>query len=302
MATSKTQKSKTTSTRYDKPAQSGGNKMRLLIGALALTGANTVYQMMPDWVKEPVEDSVMNAAGLVKRTPSPDEMTARLEKISFKFENASSPRILGTATQPADLKFSGMLDHWYGMMGRHESLMQDDDNRAAYNTWMSQFDHLKNKSIAEKAQAVDAAIDKAITYKNDDVVYQRGDYWATPMQTIANKSGDCDDFTILKYYTLRHLGVPADRMYAAAVGSEGGKLDHMTLLVNTSEEGVLKSAWGWAAQKFTGGEKPVDFVILDNDSSELGKLVEQKDSRYKPYAAMNEKGFWAVPNAKGLGW
>lgn len=37
------------------------------------------------------------------------------------------------------------------------------------------------------------------------------DYWATPKEFIVHGSGDCEDFVIAKYFTLKELGVnPAD--------------------------------------------------------------------------------------------
>lgn len=39
------------------------------------------------------------------------------------------------------------------------------------------------------------------------------DYWATPKEFIVRGSGDCEDFVIAKYYTLKALGVnPSDMM------------------------------------------------------------------------------------------
>ena len=38
------------------------------------------------------------------------------------------------------------------------------------------------------------------------------DYWATPIEFLSTDGGDCEDFSIAKYFTLRALGVPDDRL------------------------------------------------------------------------------------------
>ncbi len=47
-------------------------------------------------------------------------------------------------------------------------------------------------------------------YRTDMEVWGVEDYWATPREFI-QKSGDCEDYSITKYYALRELGIdPAD--------------------------------------------------------------------------------------------
>lgn len=38
------------------------------------------------------------------------------------------------------------------------------------------------------------------------------DYWATPIEFLATDGGDCEDFSIAKYFTLRALGVPDEKL------------------------------------------------------------------------------------------
>lgn len=40
----------------------------------------------------------------------------------------------------------------------------------------------------------------------------REDYWATPIEFLSTDGGDCEDYSIAKYFTLRALGVPDDRL------------------------------------------------------------------------------------------
>lgn len=38
------------------------------------------------------------------------------------------------------------------------------------------------------------------------------DYWATPLELVGTNGGDCEDFVIAKYFTLRELGVADERL------------------------------------------------------------------------------------------
>ena len=46
----------------------------------------------------------------------------------------------------------------------------------------------------------------------DDIdLWKQADYWATPLESMARGAGDCEDYTIAKYFTLRELGVAPHR-------------------------------------------------------------------------------------------
>ncbi len=47
-------------------------------------------------------------------------------------------------------------------------------------------------------------------YKTDEQNYGQRDYWAAPLEFL-RRSGDCEDYAIVKYVSLRQLGFAADR-------------------------------------------------------------------------------------------
>ncbi|RJG42045.1 transglutaminase-like cysteine peptidase [Motilimonas pumila] len=46
----------------------------------------------------------------------------------------------------------------------------------------------------------------------DHKLWGEEDYWATPVEFLAAGGGDCEDFSIAKYFTLLELGVPQDKL------------------------------------------------------------------------------------------
>ncbi|QOP44832.1 transglutaminase-like cysteine peptidase [Sulfurimonas paralvinellae] len=71
-----------------------------------------------------------------------------------------------------------------------------------------------------------------IHYKSDKQLYGVSDYWATLYEFIGKNAGDCEDYTIAKYYILKELGIDPKRMKFAYViykDRRGRKISHMVL-------------------------------------------------------------------------
>ena len=54
-------------------------------------------------------------------------------------------------------------------------------------------------------------------------------YWATPIEFIGVNGGDCEDYSIAKYYTLLELGVPDEKMRITMVKAIRLNQYHMVL-------------------------------------------------------------------------
>ena len=65
---------------------------------------------------------------------------------------------------------------------------------------------------------VNAYINKIMPYRTDDVVYGRSDYWATPSEFLTN-TGDCEDYSIIKYVSLLELGFDENRLAKSSITS-----------------------------------------------------------------------------------
>lgn len=79
-------------------------------------------------------------------------------------------------------------------------------------------------SIVEE---VNRRVNRDIRYSDDMSLYGVREYWATPTETLKAKAGDCDDYAILKYYTLKPYIKEGELWYA--FGSFKG-ITHLFLL------------------------------------------------------------------------
>ena len=68
--------------------------------------------------------------------------------------------------------------------------------------------------LSERAKVwqVNAFFNQKIRYEEDIVLWGQDDYWATPLETLSQGRGDCEDYAIAKYFTLLELGIPSARM------------------------------------------------------------------------------------------
>ncbi|WP_321777784.1 transglutaminase-like cysteine peptidase [Sulfurimonas sp.] len=51
----------------------------------------------------------------------------------------------------------------------------------------------------------------------DDVIQKQEDYWASPKEFLITGYGDCEDYVIIKYFTLLKLGFDKDKLYFTTV-------------------------------------------------------------------------------------
>ncbi len=72
----------------------------------------------------------------------------------------------------------------------------------------------------QQLEAVNRQFNRQVRFTDDSALWQRRDYWATPVETLAKGAGDCEDFALAKYFTLLQLGVEPSKLritYARAL-------------------------------------------------------------------------------------
>jgi predicted transglutaminase-like cysteine proteinase len=97
------------------------------------------------------------------------------------------------------------------------------------------------------------------------------DYWATPVELMITNAGDCEDFSIAKYQTLRSMGVPDEQLRIMYVKALELNQAHMVL------------AWY--------PRPDADPLILDNLTNDI-KLASRR-SDLEPVYSFNGSGLWS---------
>jgi predicted transglutaminase-like cysteine proteinase len=117
-----------------------------------------------------------------------------------------------------------------------------------------------------------------IPWLTDDEHWGQADYWATPLEMIGTHGGDCEDYSISKYFTLLELKVPKERLLITYVRAPALKQTHMVLAYYPTPS--------------------ADPLILDNDNQTIMRGSERTD--LIPVYSFNGDGLWlAVQRSLG---
>jgi len=86
----------------------------------------------------------------------------------------------------------------------------------------------RDKSDAEKLKAVNDFYNR-VPYASDMQTWGVQDYWARPSELLTRDRGDCEDYVIAKFFTLKRLGVADDKLYFTYVKALKLNQAHMVL-------------------------------------------------------------------------
>lgn len=82
---------------------------------------------------------------------------------------------------------------------------------------------------AQKLERVNQFFNQRVRYGEDLQVWGRLDYWASPLETLERGAGDCEDFAIAKYFTLRLLGISESNLRLIYTTLDATRQAHMVL-------------------------------------------------------------------------
>ncbi len=128
----------------------------------------------------------------------------------------------------------------------------------------------QNKSESDKLKLTNDFFNNQLRWVSDKKLYKKKDYWATPMETLLRSAGDCEDFTIIKYFTLVSLGIPIKRLKLTYVKAITLNQAHMVLTYSKTKRTVP--------------------LVLDNLNKKILPASKRKD--LKPVYSFNGEGLW----------
>lgn len=96
---------------------------------------------------------------------------------------------------------------------------------ARFNGWQSMLQTVRSGSDAERLKRINDFFNRQIRFGEDSAIWNQPDYWATPLETLGLGSGDCEDFSIAKYYSLKEAGVSPEKLRLIYVRAKIGSSD-----------------------------------------------------------------------------
>ncbi|MGU3522337.1 cysteine protease LapG [Enterobacteriaceae bacterium C23F] len=162
--------------------------------------------------------------------------------------NRLSQKLYGPALPAAQQN----IDAWAALVQRHA---QDD--------------------IRQKLTQANQFFNARIRFRDDKAVWQQNDYWATPVELLRKGAGDCEDFALAKYFTLRAMGVPVEQLRMTYVKSLTLNQAHMVLTWYATPDAVP--------------------LVLDNLQDAIVPATQRQD--LLPVYSFNGQGLWLARQA-----
>jgi predicted transglutaminase-like cysteine proteinase len=142
--------------------------------------------------------------------------------------------------------------------------------------WSEMLQAERNLPEQEQLIAVNRFFNQQLDFQDDARIWRQTDYWATPVEALIKAAGDCEDYALAKYFSLRQLGIPSDKLRITYVKALKQNQAHMVLTYYSSP-----------------GAEP---LVLDNLIGEIRPASQRKD--LLPVYAFNAEGLY-LPGKPG---
>jgi predicted transglutaminase-like cysteine proteinase len=149
---------------------------------------------------------------------------------------------------------------------------------AVVRDWNNALTVFQGGSEQQKLRDVNDYFNRKVRFDSDQAVWGVIDYWATPIEMLMKGAGDCEDYAIGKYFSLKFLGVAPEKLrltyVKARIGGPSSNLlqAHMVLTYYATPD--------------------AEPVVLDNLVSEIRPASRRND--LIPIFSFNSEGVWAA--------
>jgi predicted transglutaminase-like cysteine proteinase len=143
---------------------------------------------------------------------------------------------------------------------------------ARFTSWEELIYKDKSPSDREKLKKVNDFYNSRIIFVNDIDLWKVQDYWATPIEFLCKNAGDCEDYAIAKFFTLKAMGVAEDKLNIAYVKALQYNIAHMVLTYYSEP-----------------GAEP---LVLDNLIDSIEPASKRTD--LMPVFSFNSAGLWTA--------
>jgi len=143
--------------------------------------------------------------------------------------------------------------------------------------WDKMLEDAKGEKRVKQLKKVNDFFNR-MRYLTDNIVWKREDYWASPFEFMGVGAGDCEDYAIAKYFALRALGVPEEKLKITYVKlkQKSKKYEEAHMVLNYYHR---------------PNSTP---IVLDNINKKLKLATKRTD--LKPIYSFNASGLWAAQN------
>ena len=101
--------------------------------------------------------------------------------------------------------------------------------RNRIEAWSQMLQSAHGAPEREQLNAVNRFFNQQLNFQDDTRIWQQTDYWATPVEALIKGAADCEDYALAKYFSLRRLGFPSEKLRITYVKALSQNQAHMVL-------------------------------------------------------------------------
>ncbi len=143
--------------------------------------------------------------------------------------------------------------------------------------WQTLIRNDSSMSDLEKMEKTNTFFNQ-MQFIDDSILWKKKDYWATPVEFLSKGGGDCEDFSLAKYFTLKALGVAEGKLNLTYVKALQLNQAHMVVTYYATPKAVP--------------------LVLDNLVATIQPATKRKD--LLPVYSFNGLGLW-LAKSRGKG-
>ena len=151
-----------------------------------------------------------------------------------------------------------------------------------FQAWRDMQREARELPEREQLARVNDFFDRRLQFRDDQLVWNQADYWATPLEFLGKGAGDCEDFALAKYFSLVELGVSPQKL----------RLIYVRARLPGAAEPVAHMVLGYY-------ERPdAEPLVLDNLQATIRPASQRPD--LAPVFSFNAEGVWMGAAARAI--
>jgi predicted transglutaminase-like cysteine proteinase len=159
-----------------------------------------------------------------------------------------------------------------------------ESGAAAVSAWRELLTQAASQPEAARLRRVNDFFNRRVRFGEDADIWGKPDYWATPLETLGRAEGDCEDFAIAKYVTLKLAGIPPEKL----------RLTYVKARIGGPQSSIVQAHMVLSYYPAPNDEP----LVLDNLISDIRPASRRAD--LTTIFGFNAEGIWvggAVPRA-----
>jgi len=146
----------------------------------------------------------------------------------------------------------------------------------AATEWNNTLTLYRDNVEQQKLNAVNLYINQKLRAESDLKIWGQKDYWSTPIEALMKECGDCDDYAITKYFSLKFAGVPVSKL----------RLTYVKALIGKEKQKFVQAHMVLTYYPTPDAEP----LVLDNMANGICPASQRTD--LVPIFSFNAEGVW----------